>query len=101
MSIECDCPLCPLVAVNMQICDVVVKFKTTGYVVECCKNDTEKIAGLQCHFVWLATTARNNYKLKKGQCWDEERRSDCKFYIECLRKNQFKVCFHTKPTSSS
>ena len=88
--------MCPLVAVNMQVCNVVIKFKDTGYRLECCQNDAEKIEGLHDHFMVLAATARNNYKLKKGQCWDEESRSDCEFHIECLRKNQFKVCFHAK-----
>ena len=98
MPVECDCPICPLVAANIQVCDVVVKIKDTGCVLECCDKDEEKIAGLHHHFMVLAATARNNFKLKKGESWDEERRSDCEFYVKCLRKNQYKVCFHTKPT---
>jgi hypothetical protein len=96
MSIECDCPICPLVAANIQVCDIIIKFRPTDIRLHCSDDDAEKITGLHIHFVMLAGTARNNYKLKKGECWSEEERSDCEFHIECLRKNQFKVCFHAK-----
>ena len=110
MSIVCNCPICPLVTANAQVCNVKITFTKDGYRFQATREDgiTDELLRHQNDFMILAATARNNYKLKKGQTWDEETRNDCEFHIECLRKNQFKVCFHAKkkpevledPTSS-
>ena len=92
----CNCPICPLIAVNMQVYDVIIKFRDTGYHLECHTDDVVKIMGLEDHFMRLAASVRDKFKLKKGQVHSAENISDCEFHIECLRKNQFKVCFYTK-----
>jgi hypothetical protein len=93
--------MCPLVAANTQVCDIVVEFTKSGY--RLWSSDKDLVLAqrnLHDHFMTLALTARNNHKLKKGQSWSQDN-SEYTLCVECLRKNKFKICFHTTPEIES
>ena len=93
----CDCPFCPLVAINAQVCNVIITLAKNGYKIEADKHDgmTEEIYDIKINFVKLALAARDYGKIKKGEFYSDDT-DDYRYDVECLRKNKFKVCFHAK-----
>jgi hypothetical protein len=109
MSVECNCPFCPLVENKLNACDIRVlfKWKKNG------RLDNVSVAGidedlkqkLATHLITLCLFHRNNHGLKKGEA-HENKKSDYEYYIESLPTARgiksydlFKICFHTKKQS--
>jgi len=97
-SVECDCPFCPLVKRNVQVCDIIVRFPTTTTVEF--KGIPDDLWDLRGNFCTIALFARNNLRLKAkvGHCRTLDR-SDYICNVVCLTKNVYKVCFHAKSDS--
>lgn len=98
---SCDCPICPLVANNIQVCDVVVTYfpkhkKAT------IKNNLSKALSdlLSNNFVALVleqarACKKGGQTLEVGKSYTWEQPTyEYTFYI--LKKDQYKVCFHCK-----
>lgn len=103
MTTECPCPFCPLVAFNIQTCDVhalVVrkKMKTTVSLAippTVMEGRTDADAQLirKC-FSDLAVWAEGNMKQRKMSVWNSE---DARSIVTVdRRKNELKICFHAK-----
>lgn len=55
----------------------------------------EEIYNIRENLVLLAVAARDITKIKKGESTGDDT-NDYTFDVKCLKKNTFKVCFHTK-----
>ena len=106
MSVECDCPFCPLIENKLNACDirVLIKWKKNGKFdkISVVGIDEELKQKLAIHLFKLCLFHRNNHGLKKGEA-HENKNSDYEYYIESLRTARntklydfFKICFHTK-----
>jgi hypothetical protein len=94
-SAECDCPLCPLIAANVNACNIemdIVSGKNEPLRVRF--TNLGEYAQLHEHFAMLMLMAKNNDKLKikRGITYTND---TCKYTIDRISKNRFKICFHT------
>lgn len=104
MNAECDCPFCPLVRLNFQVCDAMVKItkKKDGY--ECSgriptkvmegRSEAEKELIRDClnHIaMWGLEDMRKNKEVAAGY-----EKPDCVFNLEKHGKS-IRICFHAKP----
>lgn len=91
---ECDCPYCPLIKDNVQVCDVYIKMfddgEHLGHAIKC-RSELKKFSE---DFFTLALYARNNCKLKLGDSIDISRKG-CSCNVHHFENDIFKVCFHT------
>jgi len=102
MSIECNCPFCPLVKAGVQVCDVRVRLLKTSYTINWNKvQDQEKYEILHDAFFVMALTARNNSKLVKPNTYLNYEDHEKSWNIDCIGKNLYKVCFHSKVSTES
>lgn len=100
MTIECDCPFCPLVARKVQVCDVEVEFPTKNTVKT--KGIPDQYTDLRQHFIILALYYKNNKKVcKKGDSMTTTREGEFRLTAECKKKNHIKLCFHTEGLEDS
>jgi hypothetical protein len=93
MSIECDCPFCPLVARNVNVCGLRVEFPTKHTVAT--RNIPDDLADLKAKFILIAMFFRNNLGLKVG----EEKsiiKDDFHCSVKRVSRNKFNVCFHAE-----
>jgi hypothetical protein len=92
-TLECDCPYCPLIAADVQACNVYVKMfddgHQLGHAIQCPKH----LKKFSEDFFTLALYARNNCKLKIGNAIDISREG-CKCNVEHVEKDIFMICFH-------
>lgn len=94
-TVECDCPICPLEAANVNICDLELKILSG-------KNERLRIeytnlgeyAQLHKHFAALMLDVKNITKLKIGYGVTFTNKHS-KVTIDRLTKNKYKICFHT------
>ena len=95
----CDCPLCPLLEANVQLCDARIKeLKKNQYVFA----GLGDYAPLRINLVGLIVLQQRKRKLKVGEYCTGERKptfSECgfTFCIDKLSRNEYKVCFHAIP----
>jgi hypothetical protein len=93
MSIQCDCPFCPLTERNVNICDVVISFPTETTVMH--KNIPDNYQDLKAHFITLALYFKNNKKVNKKGKTMSINNEEMTCIAECIKKNHMKLCFHT------
>lgn len=96
MTTPCDCPFCPLVEMNMQVCNVIVKLPTGKKYVDLAdtvRGDFPVQAKL--NILKLVLTARNNKKLKVKDSISLGT-DDCDCNVERISQQVFKFCFHAK-----
>jgi len=94
---QCDCPICPLLNNNVQVCDVLVKVnpktkQVRAYYDKDENNISEEVAASLCGLV-LTTTQK--HKLKVGEVADLSA-NEFQCYIELKRRDLYKICFHAK-----
>ena len=90
-AVECDCPFCPLQAERVNICDLrVTLLPHNKYSIKNAQGYEE----FREQFLLITLFARNNYKLKRGLSL-EGVADKVTYTVECLTKNQFKLCIHT------
>jgi hypothetical protein len=91
---QCDCPLCPLLKNNVQVCDVLIKEnpKTKKYTVYhdegLSKENADNLYKLLVGFI-------HRTPIKVGQSIDSNGK-EFDAYIEHKRRDLYKVCFHAK-----
>jgi hypothetical protein len=93
MSIECNCPFCPLVTRNVNLCDVRVDFPTKHTVVT--RNIPDDLVDLKDKFIVIALFFRNNLDLRSNV--GEEKsiiKDNFNCSVKCIGRNKYKVCFH-------
>jgi hypothetical protein len=99
MTEECNCPYCPLIQANVQVCDVYVKVfddgEFLGFNIQCKKEHKQ----FSQEFIDLAVYARNNYELKLGHSIDISK-TGCTCTVYHFQKDIFKVCFHSQQTTT-
>ena len=92
----CDCPFCPLIEMNMQVCNVIVRLPTGKKYVDLAdavRGDFPVQAKI--NILKIVLFARNNHKIKvKANLDIEEANFDC--YVSRLSQQVFKFCFHAK-----
>jgi hypothetical protein len=100
----CDCPFCPLEAMNLQCCDVKIRITPsrdkTGYsaqtavpkAVNAGKTEEERKAIVNC-LTQIVANMGKDVAVKTGNTWENQR---CSFTIERTSKKDYKVCFHAK-----
>ena len=91
ITLECDCPWCPLVKDNVQVCDVIV-YLNTGRLTSFIPLSEE----VRKHLFTISIWARNNQNLKKKGRNIVLNKDDFDCCVECLKKDTYKVCFHAK-----
>ena len=97
MTEICDCPFCPLVEMNMQVCNVIVKLPTGKKYVDLAgavRGDFSVKTKL--NILKLVLIARNNMKLKVKDSISLTDRQDCDCNVERISQQVFKFCFHAK-----
>lgn len=95
MSVQCDCPFCPLTEANTQICDFKVSLLKQGAKLNHEKLDTFS-EDVKRSLVLLVLIARNNNKIKPGLTHSHNTEM-YDYHVECISRIKFKVCFHAKP----
>lgn len=89
-KMECPCPFCPLVAINLQVCDIKVIFMKNK--VRFCSNI--ELTHCQEHITMIILYFRNNLKLKVG-FGKNIKTSDYYCFVHRLDEDEFKFCFHS------
>jgi len=91
-----DCPFCPLVAANVNVCNLLVVFKKY-HLPRVLAKGQEHLLALSEHFISLARHARFNMKIPIGQQYSiEHDQTDCEVYVERVLEGTYKICFHAK-----
>jgi hypothetical protein len=86
----CDCPICPLVQANTQVCNVLVRVRNNQY-----PNTTTNIrSDLSKHIITLVLHHKNNLHLKINESHTVEM-DGYHYTVERPTRTLFKVCFHT------
>lgn len=95
--VECECPFCPLKAKKLNICDVHYTIRKENYDVSFPKERKSEFDDcVEKNLLKVVFISRYKYEVrKKGQTirWPED---DFECVVECLGRNKYKVCFHTK-----
>jgi hypothetical protein len=97
MTETCDCPFCPLVEMNMQVCNVIVKLPTGKKYVDLAdtvRGDFSVQAKL--NILKIVLFARNNKKLKVKDSIGLTGTGNCHCNVERISQQVFKFCFHAK-----
>ena len=91
-TIMCECPFCPLVEANTQVCDFLVKFddRKQNFSVSGGQNLTRE---QNLNLIKIAIIGRDNWKLKIGEVASKDTET-FRYTIEHPRRNLYKVCFH-------
>jgi len=94
----CDCPFCPLVQDNINVCNVVVTLDDKKQMFNITYSNTDAnellVAKHKSFFESYARSARH-FKTPRGASYDSKQ-DDCEANALCIKKNQYKICFHTK-----
>jgi hypothetical protein len=103
MTTNCTCPFCPLNAINLQVCDVIVtfssptldKYKISVYDASYKEIfDKEEVRDCVSRIVYYFIDGSVR-KWKIGQSVDEDRNHE-QFHITKIDKLAYKFCYHTK-----
>lgn len=91
---QCDCPICPLVKNNVQVCDVLVRendtkqeykvYHTSGLAEE----DADNLYGLVVGMTYKDPIKIGSSRTMKGD--------DYCATVERIAKNKYRVCFHAE-----
>jgi hypothetical protein len=98
---ECQCVYCPAIALNLQLCDVLVvqqsktmmrcllpKKGTENYTTE----EKETICGLMIRAVLMGEALYG-----RGKAQGDYSKDSCAFHIKKVSKTIYKLCCHVKP----
>jgi len=92
----CSCPFCPLVATDLQVCDIKVKLpkRNTHFSTEVVLDDTLPDS-IKHNIIRVTLYFKNILELKIGcgKTIDETEYYCC---VERYKKDEFKICFHSK-----
>ena len=97
-KVECDCPFCPLIRANTQVCGVSVVFpanKSKCFTGEDVVRGSDIPCDLKRHLAIIVLMAKNNMNLKVGR-WASDSCADYEFDVHRVRDRVFTICFHTK-----
>lgn len=95
----CDCPLCPLIESNTQLCDVLIRYSKKDFALKMPFKHANTPAVISKAIGRLAYTVLTSHDLlnkqKIGDSCDLEQET-YEFFMKRVMKNVWKVCFHTK-----
>ena len=97
----CDCPFCPLVKANLQVCDLLIKIDTDGDEFSFGGISDENYIHLGEQLFILCAIARNNAKLPIGKhldLSDDNKRYTC--WVSQPEKDIYSICFHNLEADS-
>jgi hypothetical protein len=92
---ECECPFCPLIEYDLQVCDVKVDLSKNHDV---CYKDVknESLPSFIRHNMLLIVLfCKNNHKLPVGKYMGDSDEEKC-WEVGHLEQNVFEICFHAK-----
>ena len=95
-EMSCDCPICPLVAANSQVCDVVVTVipkKKRVYARNCPAGTEALYSALVMRQVLAMREMKQVMEVGHSYSWEK---SDHEYTIYVLKKDQYRVCFHVR-----
>ena len=96
---DCDCPLCFLIKINLQVCNVIVRMPSHQptrnkpvYTRECVIGDLD--VEIKSNILQIMLTNKKAIKNLKVDGGISSTQKDYIWNIECLSKNIYKFCFH-------
>ena len=93
----CQCIYCPMVALNLQLCDVLVKKEKNGFVCLLPKKGTETYNKTQREeIVRLMVSAVAMGENLYGNAAGDYSNSSCQLHIKRLGKKAYKLCVHAE-----
>ena len=90
---QCDCPICPLVKNNVQVCDVLVRENDTKQEYKVYHNDLPKEDADNIYGLVVGTTYKDPIKIGSSRTMKGD---DYCATVERIAKNKYRVCFHAE-----